>query len=211
MVVPDCLDSIGVGEGVGALSSPGTSIDAFHHPIYHLQPRARIRRRVLLIGGASREASPLVVYGKTDRLPRAVDHDMPLVAGILVHDLHDTDVGIRDRVVLDDPLIIRPTAEHFAVAGIRERLGVEHLHEAILVTVAKKVAILSDMAPNEWHERLTASFGSRSPILGFQGLGVFHKTGIGHQGRIRSGENFLPPKAIKGYHNHLWIIVNFGA
>ena len=136
---------------------------------------------------------------------------MALVTGILVRDLHDTDVGIRNRVILNDSLVISPTAEHLAVARIGERLIVEDLHKAVLVPVAEQIAIRGYMAPYERHERLSASLWGWFPILGFQCLRILDETWIGNKGRIGSGKDFLPTQAVESNHYHLRILIRFGA
>ena len=136
---------------------------------------------------------------------------MVFVAGILIGNLHDTDIGIRHRIVLNYPLVISPTAEHLTVARVRERFVVEDSHLAVLQTVANQITILRDMAPGERHQGLPPRFRGGPPICLLGRLGIRDEMGIIDQSGIGSGKDFLPSKAIKGYHDHFRIIVGFGA
>ena len=118
VVIPNGLHSVGVCETVGPLASLGRTVYAFHHPVYHLKPQAGIGRHIPLESGAARETSPLIINCETNRFPRSIHHHATFITGILVHYLHHADIGIRNRIIAVNPLVISPAAEHLAIAGI---------------------------------------------------------------------------------------------
>ena len=134
------------GDAVQPFAIPEAAVRNAGVHILHHPGRPGVR-----VGGfmatAARETAAVVVHGKTDALPGGVHHDLAFVAGILVHDLHHAHVRVGNRVVGVDPLVVRPAAEHFAVARIGEVHRIVHLHPAVLGPVAQQVAMPGGIAP----------------------------------------------------------------
>ena len=66
---------------------------------------------------------------------------MALVSGIPVDYFQHAGVGIRLRVIVVNPFIVRISAEHFAVSRIGEALAVGNLYLAALVPVADHISV----------------------------------------------------------------------
>ena len=170
--------------------------------------RVQVQR---FVGGTAGEAAPVIVDGETDALPGGKHHDAALVTGIPVGRLQHAGVGVGSGVVAVDALVVGPAAEHFAVAGVGEVMGVGHRHQALLAAVAQEVSVLRGIAPDKGHQGLAARFGGLPPIGGFERLGIFHEAGVRHQGRIGPGEKFLPAQAVERNDDKTGIVVPPGA
>ena len=164
-----------------------------------------------LMGAAARETAALVVNGKADGLPGGEHHHAALVARVCIDGLQDAVVGIGHGVVAVNPLVVRVAAEHFAVSGIGEVFVVGHLHEAVLVPVAKKITMLRHIAPDKGHQRFPAGLGRIPPVGRFQGFGIFDKAGVSHQALIGPGKELLPAQAVEGDDDQTGIVVPLGA
>ena len=200
------------GEGGRNEVCPFPSAEARQVLVNLLQERAHgsfyIER---LMGAAARETAALVVHGKADGLPGGEHHHAALVARVCVDGLQHAVVGIGNGVVAVNSLVVRITAEHFAVSGVGEVLVVGHLHEAVLFPVAKKITMLRHMAPDKGHQGFPAGLGRIAPIGRLQGFGIFDKAGVSHQALIGPGKELLPAQAVEGDDNQTGIVVPLGA
>ena len=150
------------------------------------------------MGGTARETAPFVVHGETDGLPGGEHHHLPFVPRILIDHFQNTDVRIRIGVIAVDARIVRPAAEHLAVARIGEIHGVRHPHQAVLLAVANQVAMLCAIAPQERKQHFATFLGRVPPVSGLEGF-------------IGAGEKFLPAQAVKGHDYEAAVIVFLAA
>ena len=200
------------GEGRRGMVGPLPAAEAGNLGIHLLDHRAHGRIHVQgLMGGTARETAALVVHGIADGLPGGKHHHLPLVPGILVYDLQDAHVGVRIGVVAVDARIVRPAAEHLAVARIGEIHGVRHPHQTVLFTVADQVAVLRTVTPKERKQGFAALLGRFPPVSGLERLRILDETGVRHKAFVGAGEKLLPAQAVKGHDHEAGVIVLLAA
>ena len=200
------------GEGRRGMVGPLRAAEAGNLGIHFLDHRAHGRIHVQgLMGGTARETAAFVVHGIADGLPGGEHHHLPLVSGILVYDFQDAHVGVRVGVVAVDTRIVRPAAEHLAVARIGEIHGVRHPHQAVLFAVADQVAMLCAIAPQERKQHFATFLGRVPPVSGLERLRILDKAGVRDEGFIGAGEKFLPAQAVKGHDHEAGVIVFLAA